>query len=238
MNDYEKETRKLYDEIEKIWPDNNSWYDYTHRRIISFINKNSSIFSSNNKVLNAGSGGSIYDDIEGIFYHVDISDKFIKNLPNNFIASIENLPFENEFFDSIICVGSVVNYCDLLTAIAEMYRVLKNKSYFILEYERSQTGELIFKTDYGKPTSFQIYQYNNQDNHKLWLYSDKYVDNVLSSIGFRMVKCEYYHVLSSLFNRFLDNEIKSGVFSKYDNYIPSYLQKLLAHNRILLCYKE
>lgn len=237
MKDYEKATKKLYDEAEQIWPDNNSWYDYTHNRIISFIN-NSNIFSSNSKILNAGSGGSVYENIDGEFYHVDLSDKFIKNLPNNFVASIEDLPFENNFFDSAICVGSVVNYCNALTSISEIYRVLKNKSYFILEYERSNTGELLIKNGYGKATSLQIYQYNNQDNHKIWLYSDKYMNYILSCIGFKIVKSEYYHVVSSFFNRFLNDEIKSGTFAQYDKYIPSFVKKLLAHNRILLCYKE
>ena len=61
MKDYEKETQKLYDEIDKIWPDNNSWYDYTHNRIIAFIHNNRNIFSTNSKILPAGSGGSIYE---------------------------------------------------------------------------------------------------------------------------------------------------------------------------------
>ncbi len=238
MKDYERETQKLYDEIEKIWPDDHSWYDYTHNRIIEFINNNRNIFLKDDKILNAGSGGSIYQGIKGVFYHVDISDKFIKKLPNHFVASIENLPFENTFFDSVICVGSVVNYCNSLTAISEIYRVLKEHSYLILEYERSQTGELLFSKEYAKSVSQQIYRFNNQENHKLWLYSDRYIDNILENIGFKIIKSEYYHVISALSNRFINNELKAGAFAKYDNCIPSFLQKQLAHNRILLAYKK
>ena len=71
-------------------------------------------------MLNAGSGGSIYNGISGKFFHVDISDKFIKELPNSYVASIENLPFNTNFFDTAICVGSVINYCDALTALSEI----------------------------------------------------------------------------------------------------------------------
>ena len=35
------------------------------------------------------------------------------------------------FFDTAICVGSVINYCDALTALSEIYRVLKHDSYLI-----------------------------------------------------------------------------------------------------------
>ena len=238
MKDYEEETRKLYDNIEKIWPDNNYWYDYTHNKIIDFINSNKNIFSADSIILNAGSGGSVYKEIEGDFYHVDISDKFIKKFPNHFVASIEKLPFQNQFFDSIICVGSVINYCNALTAISEMNRVLKDRSCFILEYERSQTGELLLKKEYGQSVSRQIYQYNNQSNHKLWLYSDAYIDNILLSMGFKIIKNEYYHAASSLLNRFMNNELKAGKFAKCDVYIPLYLRKKLAHNRILLAYKN
>lgn len=129
IEEYEKETRLLYDQIDQIWPDNNKWYDYTHRRIIQFITDNQDIFNTNSKILNAGSGGSIYKDLTGVFYHVDISDKFIKNLPNSYVASVERMPFDSAFFDASICVGSVINYCNALSAISEIYRVLKHNSF-------------------------------------------------------------------------------------------------------------
>ena len=54
--------------------------------------------------------------------------------------------------------------------------MLKHDSYLILEYERSSTGELIFQKDYNKSITLQVYQYNNQDNHKIWLYLMKNSD--------------------------------------------------------------
>lgn len=189
-------------------------------------------------MLNAGSGGSIYNGISGKFFHVDISDKFIKELPNSYVASIENLPFNTNFFDTAICVGSVINYCNALTALSEIYRVLKHDSYLILEYERSSTGELIFQKDYNKSITLQVYQYNNQDNHKIWLYSDKYINSILKNIGFKLVDNRYYHVFSSLYNHFADDENKSGKIAKLDKIAATFVKKYLAHNRIMTCYKE
>jgi len=116
--------------------------------------------------------------------------------------------------------------------------VLKHDSYLILEYERSSTGELIFQKDYNKSITLQVYQYNNQDNHKIWLYSDKYINSILKNIGFKLVDNRYYHVFSSLYNHFADDENKSGKIAKLDKIAATFVKKYLAHNRIMTCYKE
>lgn len=237
MKEYEKETQKLYNNIEQIWPENNAWYDYTHQTIVNFIYKNAFIFKDNSNVLNAGSGGSVYPDINGNFFHVDITDKFISKLPNSFVASIEDLPFNNEFFDSTICVGSVLNYCNAFNALSEIYRVMKLNSYLILEYERSESGELIFHKDYNKSSTQQSYQYNNQDNHNIWLYSDKYINNILQTLGFKIIRNKYYHIFSALFNQFIKDEIRSGEIAYLDCFGIWPLSRLLAHNRILIAKK-
>lgn len=237
MKEYEKEVQKLYDNIEKIWPENNVWYDYTHKKIIDFIYKNAVIFKYNSNVLNAGSGGSVYPGINGNFFHVDISEKFISKLPNSYVASIENLPFNNELFDSAICVGSVLNYCDAAIALIEIYRVMKPGSYLILEYERSETGELIFQQNYGKSSTRQCYEYNDQTNHNIWLYSDEYINNILETIGFKVIKNKYYHIFSSLFNQIIKDEDKAGKLAKLDRFAVWPFRKILAHNRILVARK-
>lgn len=195
------------------------------------------MFDDTHRVLNAGSGGECYDGLRGDFFHVDISEKFIKNLKNSFVSSVEQLPFDNSFFDTVICVGSVVNYCDVLFAISEFNRVLKRGSYLFLEYERSQTGELFLDPQYGASTTIQSYHYNNQENHKLWLYSDSYLNQILKAYSFCILESDYYHSLSSLCNKVIHNEGKAGTITRFDRVLPVSLQKKLAHNRIILCRK-
>ncbi len=237
MKDYEKQTQEIYSKMNYIWPVENSWYNYTHSQILEFIYKNKKIFKKTDKILNAGSGGSEYD-IDGTIYHVDLATNLINHLPNSFTSSIEEMPFSSGFFNSTICVGSVINYCNALTAISEIARVMQIGGYLIIEYERSLTGELFLKRGYGKNTIKQIYTFNNERNHNLWLYSDKYINHILQENGFDIINAKLFHSLSALENRFLDNEIKSGHASKYDKYIPNWLAYRLAHNRILLCKKS
>lgn len=206
--------------------------------IINFINDNLSIFDDGMNVLNAGSGGAIYENVSGIVYHLDISDKFIRSLPNHVVASIEEMPFNNGLFKAVICVGSVINYCNALNALSEISRVMDNNSFLILEYERSSTGELIFSKDYNKACTIQVYSYNKQSNHRLWLYSDKYIDSVLKSLGLEIIKNNYYHTFSSICNRIIKKETLAGKLSKWDVIAFPIVKKLIAHNRIMLCYKQ
>ena len=236
IKEYELQTKLLYDRMPSIWP-NDPWYNYTHNVIKRFIYSHKNVFEEDHCILNAGSGGECYDGIKGTIYHVDISDRFIKNLPKSYVASVEHLPFEESFFDIVICVGSVVNYCDILFAISEFNRVLKPGAYLFLEYERSQTGELFLKEQYGSYATIQVYKYNNQDNHKLWLYSDSYVNQILSAYSFCTLDCELFHSLSALSNRFIKCDKRAGRFTKLERFVLPSIQKSVAHNRILLCRK-
>ena len=223
--------------MKRIWPDENSWYNYTYSQILEFIHKNNKIFKNSDKILNAGSGGTEYD-IAGKMYHVDLATNLIKHLPNSYTSSIEKMPFHSGYFNSVICVGSVINYCDAITAISEMARVLLVGGHLIIEYERSLTGELFLKFGYGKSSIRQTYTFNNQCNHNLWLYSDDYINHILQECGFDIIDTKLFHSLSALKNRFIHNEIKAGYASKYDKYIPNWLAYRIAHNRIIICRKS
>ena len=106
--------------------------------IKKYANKNSKILE-----LCAGDGKSskvILDNFENIFFtdiSLDSLKLFKKNhsqsIPQNaqFIKSnIENIPFENNFFDIVVCAGSV-SYGDNLKVLNEIERVLKKNGVFI-----------------------------------------------------------------------------------------------------------
>lgn len=199
LNNDEKMIQALYNTAESAWPNDNAWYDYTRKKIIDFITSNVNN-TDNKKILNAGSGGSTYN-LEGDMYHVDLAENLISKFPNHYVASIEKMPFKDSFFDIAICVGSVINYNSAFEDIFEISRVMLPLSVLVLEYERSYTGELLFKNNYGKGSTMQIYDYNGQSNHKLWLFSDKYINNILLSAGFVIEKEEMFHCC----NKFVQN---------------------------------
>lgn len=232
----EESAEEIYKSVNSVWPQNNRWYDYTHQRIIKFI-----LLSLKNRLneysiyLNAGSGGSLYD-IPGICYHADIAENLICHFPNYVVASIEQLPFPNSYFDAIICVGSVLNYCDAVQSICELTRTLKPSGYLVLEFERSNTGELLGTEEYGKGATFQKYEYMNHI-HTLCLHSEHLIIDLLHERGMQIIRGQRFHCLSALMNRLTKQEEPSGRFGRFDPiFFP--VSYFIAHNIIMLCKKS
>ncbi len=90
------------------------------------------------------------------------------------IGSIEKIPLADNVFDFIICVGSVLNYCDPMKVMEEFRRVLKNTGYLILEFESSRTFELILKHDYNKSAVF-VETFYKGGTEKIWYFSEDYI---------------------------------------------------------------
>lgn len=227
--------KDIYSSMNCVWPDDNRWYNYTHKYIIDFIaNYLAPKLSHESVFLNAGSGGSEYD-LQGICHHIDIAENLINKFERHTVASIEKIPLEDSIFDAAICVGSVLNYCDAVSSIKELYRVIKRGGYLILEYERSNTGELWFTSEYGKNATKQQYDYMGH-THTLWLYSEKVINQILKECGFSVLIKKRFHCISALVNRFAHQEEYSGQFARYDMLVKP-LSYMMAHNTILLCKK-
>lgn len=232
---YYESPKDIYSSMDSVWPDNDRWYNYTHNFILEFIKRYlAPKLSQESFYLNAGSGGTVYD-IQGICHHVDIAENLICEFKNHTVASVENLPFEKDVFDAVICVGSVLNYCDAVISIKEISRVLKKGGYLVLEFERSNTGELLFTSEYGKNSTKQQYDYMGH-THTLWLYSEKMITQILNKCKLSVVKIERFHCVSALANRVFHQEEQSGKFAHYDVLFKP-ISYLLAHNTILLCKK-
>ena len=228
-------TKEIYSSMDKVWPDNNNWYTYLHNSIIQYIQNNlESVLSEKDIYLNAGSGGSTYN-LAGTCYHVDIAANLIRNLPHSFTASIEDLPFKNETFDAIICVGSVINYCSALESISEFSRTIKKGGVLILEYERSQSAELWFSRNFGNSATLQHYNYLG-NVHTLWLYSESYISDILKQYHFKIIDKKRIHSLSAVINKITKNEKFAGKFGRFDFWF-SPVSYITAHNIIVMCQK-
>lgn len=207
---------KMYNEMDEIWPESDKWYKYTHECMIKYINSFSELikYTDDPLILNLGSGGNEYC-IKGNHYHVDIAEEKIKNCKNAFVASIEDLPFQNNFFDGCLCVGSVIDYCDPYAVISEISRTLKKGSYCIFDFEQSNSWQFIgskeYKTDVAMVDSF-----NGGYTDRIWIFSYKYIKNILDKYSLEVVRVERFHLLSPLLYKITKNEEKSAILAKLD----------------------
>lgn len=224
----------FYNSVSDVW-DNDPWHNYSQKVISTYIKKQS--FFSNTIVLNAGSAGNNYNIDCKIMYHVDIADEKIKNIKNAVIASIENLPFADNFFDNIVCVGSVLNYCDALSSISELARVIKHNGNLILEYESSWGFEYLGQESYKNDACVITTEYI-ESQHIQWLYSPNYISSILKSCGFSIKDKQSYHILDGIFSKFMNDKMAVwlthtdkviGKFSFFKNH---------GNNIILHCQKQ
>lgn len=231
----QEQIKSFYNNVADVWWAHDPWHDYSRAVITSYI-KHKKIFE-NSIVLNAGSAGNTYDINCRLMYHVDIADEKIKNIDNAIIASIEKMPFDDLFFDNILCVGSVLNYCDALTAISELSRVLKQNGNLILEYETSWGFEYTHKDCYKEDACIITTEYIEKE-HKQWLYSPKYIATILKANNFNIVEKYPFHISDGLFSKFLNDQLAVN-FVKTDKLLcklPFFKEH--GNNIILHCKKN
>lgn len=236
----------IQDEISRIavenystsdpWPDDDVWHAHTYlseKKIIegwlSAVAKQEMI------ILNAGSGGTEYETL-GTIIHLDIIESYIKMHDNYIVGSVENTGLPDVSVDGIICVGSVLNYADAQRTLCEFSRVLKPNGFFIIEFERSNSAEFLATRNHGKTLFSKNYYYNGQ-THKLWLYNEQHIRQMLKFYNLKVYQHKRIHTLSSLLNRFGLSEEKAAHFSCFDGMLHM-LSYPFAHNVLLFGAKE
>ncbi len=208
----QEKIKEFYNSVANVWGEHDPWHDYSKKIISSYISKKNIFFNST--VLNAGSAGNTYNIDCKIMYHVDIANEKIRNVENSYVASIENLPFADDSFDNIVCVGSVINYCDALAAISEMSRVLRKGGNLILEFESSWGFEYLGKEAYKKDACIITTEYI-ESQHTQWLFSPDYIIAILKAHGFCILNSTPFHIIDGILSKFL-NDRTSVKLTKLD----------------------
>ena len=149
---------------------------------------------------------------------MDIAEKTLSAVSNKIIGNVENIPVNDKYFDHIICVGSVINYCDANKVISEFERVLKVGGTLYLEFEPSDSFEYFGSNKYKKSVSMIETDYL-KTKHRNWIFSIKYIENLLKSQGFQINKKHQFHIISSIILRITNNYELAAKFVGLDKII-------------------
>ena len=87
-------------------------------------------------ILNAGAGGSDLGLSHPTIINLDISEIRVADLTHPVVGNLEALPLADAVIDTIVCVGSVINYCDAAAAISELGRVLRKSGHLVLRVRK------------------------------------------------------------------------------------------------------
>jgi SAM-dependent methyltransferase len=216
-----RHAKKLFGSLVDPWPEHDRWSTHTRKSIARFLNE----FVSNNdrfqspadvRLLNVGSHGNAYSLQNGNHFHTDIAEEALTNVSLACVADAERLPFLNEAFDVVLCVGSVINYCTAARAIGEMGRVLRPGGQLLLEFETSESLEFALTRDLNKDVTI-VRTFYNGSLENLYVYSSRYIAGALNANGLTIDKSARFHVVSPLTYRISRNERFAAIFSFLDN---------------------
>ena len=190
--DIEK-TRDFYNKTEHIWAPNDPWHMVSFQRISSLVS--ACAIPPSDYVLNAGSGGNAYGLVNRM-HHVDIAGEKISKEKEYTIASIENIPLQDGLFDTILCVGTVINYCNPERVISEFRRLLKHGGRLILEFENSKSYEYCGREAYCRKSAVIECLFQGE-LHRNFVFLPEYIETILAQNGFSVRKKSYFHILST-----------------------------------------
>jgi len=139
------------------------------------------IHQKDGRVVNAGSGGSDYVILVSIV-HYDLV--VLPSIPTGrFIqGDVEQMPFSDASFNVVLCVGSVLNYCDPTRCLSEISRVVAPDGLVMLEYERSGSAEYIWQRGFASAAARFVTFFGKEKAH-IWAYSDRFINGIIAVNG-------------------------------------------------------
>ncbi len=185
--------------------------------VVSFLNS----FCSNSLILDIGCGNGKYLNYRNDLYMkgIDISGNLVKICNNKGFdvikASMTNIPFDNDYFDGIICIASyhhLDNDIDRKKTLNEIYRVLKNSGRVLLE---------VWGKEQPDNSNKNTQNFINKDNLVKW------TSMKTGDIYYRYYNIYSYGELENEIRKFIPNlKIINSGYEKGNYYIE--LQKDLA----------
>lgn len=175
------------------------------QNIIKIVSKKSG------KLLDVGLGYGFLEKellkakLKNILLHgIDVSDVAIqeakKNLTGKFIkGSILKIPFENSFFDIILCLEVLEHISPYLTFVAlqELFRVLKKNGILIITIPINEGLEVMYKKGINPSSHVRI-------------YTEKIIKSELKIAGFTILKEKYFYAFRNCY--FLKKILKETIF--------------------------
>jgi len=229
--------RKFYEEQYRIAESIDPWHDFSQKVVHSTTHEWYYRYARGPRTLNAGSGGSEYGIVEPMT-HLDLFESRISHCAQRLVGDIAQIPADDGAFDTVLCVGSVLNYADPLRSIREFARVLRAGGVLIIEYERSASFEFLLRNGFSRGCCRVETFYGRVPTH-VWVYGDAFVDRLLAASGFATITERRFHALSSIVLAATGSPALAARFTYGDRRIAQVWPfRTIASNRILAIEKS
>lgn len=194
------------------------WNEYKYKRTEQFILRSgSSILCKSRATLDAGAGERVYDWMPSNRISLDRYLVQISKKRWAIVADLELLPFPDKSFDLAFCIGSAINYVSAAEALNELARVIVPGGHLFLHFETSTSFEQLFKPAWGASAHLNR-TVNASHTDLVWIYSPKYIRNLLKGLQFRVLSEDRFHIFSSLCSRLGMPQQHAHKFSQLDHF--------------------
>lgn len=176
---------------DKIAPEWNKFRIRTFEEVVEFLE------NKKGNILDLGCGtGRNFIKIKGTIYAVDFSSEMIKFAKINaekkhvktefFVSSLENLPFENNFFDSAIFIA--VLHCipeseNRENSLKELLRILKPNAEVLITVWSKNHKKLL---NHPKDATISWKTKTKELHRYYYLYDKKELQELLKKVGFEI----------------------------------------------------
>ncbi|MBI2106991.1 class I SAM-dependent methyltransferase [Candidatus Woesearchaeota archaeon] len=182
---------------EKIW-------ERKKDKVVDYAKKGTRVYEAScliqdcNKILDVGCGdGALYNIIKGRcknYYGVDISKTALSQIKdkkvNMRVVNIneEKLPFQDNFFDYVVCLDVIEHVFDPIKLIEEIFRVTKKEGFVIISTPNIRYYKHILKLIFGRfpKTSGDPEHY---DGGHLHYFTYKDIIEICSQKSSKIKKC-------------------------------------------------
>ncbi|HUC62797.1 MAG TPA: methyltransferase domain-containing protein [Alphaproteobacteria bacterium] len=232
------DVQQRYNARPQIWPEEDVW-NSTSRKLLERDLPPllaAAGYAPDWTILNAGSAGNDYGVKSRLHIHADLAMRHLVGAPDAMVADLHHLPLKPGSVDLVMCMGSVINYCDLPAVVAEMRQALRPRGFAIFDFENTDSYEY-YPRYAGKLTALQDTDYCG-GMEPVWLFSERYVAETLAAAKFRVVATKYMHIFSILSWKLIPNERFASAMARLDPFFslfPSVRRK--AANIMVLCQK-
>lgn len=217
--DVRRSAFRLYAQGQEIWQRGDLWNAHKRSCIERFVAQSAlELIDAAGSILNAGSGGESYNWLPKTAVNSDLFLEQVKKLPQAIVSDVTSLPFSDGSFDLSICVGSVLNYVSIGEAIGELARTVKPGGHLIIHYESSNSFERWFTRSWNKAVA-GITTINSFRVDKIWVYSNRYVAEVLAEYDLIPLKAQSFHIASALASRIGLSQNAAARFAVLDPWV-------------------
>jgi SAM-dependent methyltransferase len=234
--DVKSRAKNTYDATQVIWPQTDKWSAHTKKVLEEFVRQ--TIPKNESVVLNAGCGGNDYGigQTTPICINFDISLRQCRGIRQPVVADVESIPFANDIFDVVLCVGAVINYCEPYVAIPELFRVAKRGGLVVIDFETTQSAELLLSSHWGKRVSVIDRRYADRSDKTL-LFSIEHMKRIVEQNGI-VNKVHRYHTATAAWLWATQKAQIPNVVLSLDSFLSrAPVIRTLASNSIFVCQK-